>query len=247
MAYPDKPIAAVCAAVHDRSRSREGRSSYRRWAAAEPSLEQWPDVHALAVAAARRPPAEQDRVLTVLLPFAQNDEFAQLTVVAVLARALGSVVSGWAAAGVVGAELSEMEAELLAGCWEATVTLARRLGVGGQMPARPGLWLIDRARDSVRGPRRRQRRAGRRLLPLDVAAGRVAVGPDRSSAEVLAGEISRAVRTGRLSGREATPVFLTRVAGFAVSEAAARLGCTDAVVRTMRARAEKRLIVGAAA
>lgn len=247
MAYPTNPIAAVCAAVADRSRSRGGRATYRRWSESEPSLCRWVDAHDLVADVGRRPPAEQDPVVAVLLPFAEDDELAQLAVVAVLARALRSVVSGWAGAGVTRSELSELEAELVAGCWEATVALAGRVAAGHAPPQRPGLWIVDRARDSVRGPRRRQRRAARRHVPLDLAAGRVAAGPHRPTVELLAGEISRAVRAGRLSGRQAAPVFLTRVAGFAVSETAAWLGCTDAVVRTMRARAEKRLIVGAAA
>lgn len=247
MAYSTKPIASVCAAVEDRSRSRSGRPAYRRWSDSEPSLRLWGDAHALVADVGRRPPAEQDRALAVLLAFAGHDELAQLTVVAVLARALGSIVSGWAAAGVTEPELSELEAELVAGCWEATVALAGRVAAGHAVPQRPGLWIVDRARDSVRGPRRRQRRAARRHVPLDLAVGRVAAAPHRPTVELLAGEIARAVRAGRLSGRQAVPVFLTRVAGFAVSETAVRLGCTDAVVRTMRARAEKRLIVGAAA
>lgn len=247
MAYPTDPIAAVCAAVQDRSRSRSGRTSYRHWCDMAPPLEGWVDAHSLAADVVRRSPAEQDQVLAILLPLAHHDELAQLTVVAVLARALGAVVAGWAAAGVTSGELPDLEAELVGGCWEATVVLAGRVAAGQPLPPRPGLWIIDRARDSVRGPRRRQRRAARRLVPLDLAAGRMAAAPHRPTVELLAGEIGQAVRTGRLSGRQASPVFLTRVAGYAVSEAAARLGCTEAVVRTMRARAEKRLILGAAA
>jgi hypothetical protein len=246
MAYTDKPIAAVRAEVESRSRSRAGRSSYRHCTDTEPSLGCWPDAHVLAAEVARRAPTDQDRVLAILLPLVEEDQLAQLTVLAVLSRALGSIVSEWAAGGVAGADLLEMEAELVAGCWEATLTLARRHRAGSPLPPRPGLWLTDRARDSVRVPRRRQGRAARRHVPLEELAD-VAVGMERPTAQALAGEIHRAIRSGRLTGREASPVFLTRVAGLAVSEAAAWLGCSDAVLRTKRARAEKRLIVGVAA
>ena len=246
MAYTDKPIAAVRAEVESRSHSRAGRSSYRHWIDTEPSLLCWPDAHALATDVARRAPTDQDRVLATLLGLAEADQLAQLTVLAVLSRALGSIVAEWAAGGVAGADLLEMEAELVAGGWEAILTLARRHAAGGPLPPRPGLWLTDRARDSVRVPRRRQGRAARRHVPLEQLAD-VTIGMERPAAQVIAGEIHRAIRSGRLTGREATPVFLTRVAGLAVSEAAAWLGCSDAVLRTMRARAEKRLIIGVAA
>lgn len=234
------------------ARTRAGRRTYATWAEGEPALDRWDDAHALAVEARCMHPAEQDHFLEIVLPFAVADELGQLTVIAVVSRGLGAIVAGWAAAGIPAWELDEMEADVVSGGWEAAVHLAETVTAGAPLPARPGQWLVERARDSVRLPRRRQRRAARHHTPLEdidpvmTMTPTVVVTGARSTCEELAGEIGRAVRQGRLTCWEATPVFLTRVAGFRVGEAAARLGCSDAVLRTRRARAEWRLVAAAA-
>ncbi|MHB1534753.1 MAG: sigma factor-like helix-turn-helix DNA-binding protein, partial [Acidimicrobiales bacterium] len=63
----------------------------------------------------------------------------------------------------------------------------------------------------------------------------------RSAAELLAVEVARAVQEGRITAAAARPVFLTRVVGFPVAEAAERLGCSPGVIRALRSRAERRL------
>lgn len=138
-----------------------------------------------------------------------------------------------------------MAADLLTQCWATTAELAVEVAVGRLIPARVAWHVVDEAREAVRVPRRRERRrAVRQLAWEDQPAPS---GPQaRTVEEALAGEISDAVRTGRISRAAAAPVFLTRVAGFGVEEAAERLGCSPAVVRAVRSRAERRLSAAAA-
>lgn len=245
MARSDTPIAAVIDEVHQTGLGRSGRRAYASWSGPEPLLQQWATAGEAAAAARALHPGEQDRVIAALIRHGGTEPLGQLTVVSVLGRALGSVVAGWARAGIPPAEVTEMEADLVAGCWEAVAELAGQVTAGGPIPARVGLRLVDRARESVRGPRRRVRRAQAHQQPLDATTARVAV-PGRSGCEALSVEISRAVRAGRLRHAEAAPLFLTRVVGFDVAEAARRLGCSAGVLRAVRSRAERRLIAAAA-
>jgi DNA-directed RNA polymerase specialized sigma24 family protein len=101
------------------------------------------------------------------------------------------------------------------------------------------LVLVDRAWETVRAGRRRQRRLEGRLVswPVEVPA---AAGP-RPALEVLAGAITDAVGAGRLSVPAARAVYLTRVAGVSTAEAGRMLGCGPGVLRAVRSRAERRL------
>ena len=233
-------IDAVLASVSDRGRTRAGRVRYWRWAAAEPVLSGWECLEQMVVAARAAQPGVQDVLVGALLEVGAGDGLAQLAVVAVLSRGLGSVVAGWSRAGVPPGQLEEMEADLVSGCWLAAADLAGRVAAGEPVPARVGLRLLDRARQPVRAERRRQLRTALRLVPLS-SAGQVAAGQDRPVDVALAGEIAGAVRARRITAAEAAPVFLTRVAGFDVAETARRLGTTPGSVRAGRSRTERRL------
>jgi hypothetical protein len=180
----------------------------------------------------------QDRLLSALLAVAAGDEWAQLTVLAGLAGRLGWVVGRWAAAGMPEAVLADAEAELVAACWAAIAAC-----VDGRPPDRPGLVLVDRAWEAVRAGRRRDRRRHDRCspLPLDTPQAPAAVSVGRPVLEVLAGEVTDAVRQGRLGLGGARAVYLTRVSGLSTAEAGAVLGCGAGVLRAVRSRAERRL------
>ncbi len=171
---------------------------------------------------------------------AAGDELAQLTVVAGVADRLNTVVAGWRRAGVPFLDLVVMEADLVAECWSAAARLADTIAAGGSLPPRVGWWLVDAAREAVRVPRRKERRAAARQAFLPDSTPAAVLDP-RTGADRLALELAEAIRQGRVSLAAVRPVFLTRVAGFDTTETARRLGCTPAVVRAIRSRTERRL------
>lgn len=214
-----------------------GRRATSRWVSLEPGLAPVLSPGGLAARIAAAAPGEQDRLLTALLRVAGADELAQLTVVAALAPRLGRVVAGWARAGVPSGELAELGSDVVSACWAAVAAAAGEMAAGGPAPPRPGLVLVDRAREPVRVERRRHRR--HLPVPLEGVAAPAAGGP--GGVELLAGAVTDAVIAGRLSVSSARLVYATRVAGLSVAETAQRLGCSPASVRTRRARAERRL------
>ena len=240
MAHTTDPITALVETVEHLGRRREGRAAVCRWAVSESALAEWVTGGELASACRSARFAVQDHLLESLLRVAAGDELAQLTVVAGLSDRLRSVARRWARAGVTAGELRSMEADLVAECWAAASRLAEQVASGHPLPARLGLRLVDAAVEAVRVPRRRERRHAARTVPLSPAVHGVARA--RTAADELALEVADAVRAGRLTLTAARPVFLTRVAGFDVPDAAERLGCTPAVVRAVRSRAERRLV-----
>lgn len=239
MQETDRAIATVITTAVTMGRTRSGRRSYTRWAAAEPLLSAWSSAGDLVTAGRAAPPGEQDRIIGCLLRQPPADELAQITLLAVLSRALGSVITAWGRAGADSRELRDLEADLVSGCWLAANELGCRIAAGDAVPPRVALLLRDRARQSVRTPRRRQLRTAQRQESLSAACA--AVAPDRPACERLAGEIADAVRGQLLTAAEAAPVFLTRVVGYDVVETARRLGTTPATVRASRSRSERRL------
>ena len=233
-------IDAVLASVSDRGRTRAGRARYWRWAAAEPVLSGWESLDQMVRAGRAAQPEAQDGLVGALLRVGAGDDLAQLAVVAILSRGLGSVVAGWSRTRVPPGQLEEMEADVVSGCWLAVAELAGRVAAGEAVPARIGLRLLDRGRQPVRNARRRQLRTDLRLVPLSSVC-QVAAGQDRPVEAALAGEIAAAVRARRITAAEAAHVFLTRVAGFDVAETARRLGTTPGTVRAVRSRTERRL------
>jgi hypothetical protein len=212
---------------------RAARACSARWAHTQPVLAGHGSPAAVAGACRAARGADQDVLVSALLAVAAGDEWAQLTILAGLADRLGWVVSGWARGAMPAAVLADAEAELVGACWSAIATFA-----GGPPPGRPGLVLVDRAWETVRAGRRRQRRLEDRLVswPVEVPAA----GP-RPALEVLATAITDAVGTGRLSVEAARAVYLTRVAGLPTAEAADLVGCGPGVLRAVRSRAERRL------
>jgi hypothetical protein len=209
------------------------------WTTADPVLSTWSSAGEIAAACRGASPLNQDLLLGALLGVAAGDELAQLTVVAGLTDRLRRVRAGWARAGAAAWELPGLGAELVSGCWAATTTVAELISSGGSVPSRLGLHLVDEAREAVRVPRRRLLRArARTVAHTDSPPAPVSGQP---TVEVLAREIVAAVRDGRISIAAARPVFLTRVIGYDTTEAARRLGCTPAVLRAIRSRAERRL------
>ena len=168
------------------------------------------------------------------------DDLAQLTALAGLSARLSYVVSGWRAAGVPDVEV--MEAELVAECWAVIARLSR---LGEELPGRASLAVVDEARERVRVPRRRQRRAETRQVPL--AAGPVCLAGRVPPGGELAGLLVDVVRAGRLDAGSAALVYVTRAAGWSVTDAAGWLGTTPATVRATRSRIERHLIVVPAA
>ena len=239
MSHQQTSIDSVLATADSLGRTRAGRSSLTSWTETDPLLASWDSVGELLAAARAAEPVLQDCIVAALLRPASGDELAQLAVIAVLSRGLGAMVTGWARAGVPVGERRDLEADLVSGCWLAVADLAGRVSAGESVPARVGLRLLDRARQSVRTTRRRQERTDLHLEPL-LAACEASAG-DRPVCDALAVEIVRAVGDRRITRAEAAQVFLTRVAGFDVAETARRLGTTPGTVRSARSRAERRL------
>lgn len=239
MASAHDPISAVVDHVDAVGTTFSRRRKVSRWHRSEPLLEAFTSAGEAAAACRSARGTDQDRLVELLLGVAERDELAQLTVVAGLADRLGWVLAGWARAGVATWELPVLGTELVSECWAATAAMASAAACGGAVPDRVAWRLVDAAREAVRVPRRRQRRASARLAPITCATPLPASGPP--GAEVLAAEIADAVGEGRITRVAAVPVFLTRVVGFSVAEAAQRLDCTPAVLRATRSRAERRL------
>jgi hypothetical protein len=233
-------IAAVVAHVDLVGATRASRRQVAGWGAVDPVLAVFGSAGEAARACRAGPPSRQDELIVALLRAVGEDKLAQLTVVAGLSRRLGAVVAGWARSGVLGAELAAMEADLVAECWAAVAEAARLQAARAGCRARPGLWLVDAAREAVRVPRRRLRRAVGRQVPL-VEACHVVAPAGRPAADRLGFVVVDCVRRGALSPDDAGCVLLTRVAGWRIAELAARWGCTAAGLRARRMRAERRL------
>lgn len=219
------------------SASRSARQQSRLWAAAEPILDRYSRPADVAAAIRSARPAHQDELVSALIGVAAGDELAQLTVVAGLSRRLGWIVTGWRRAGVPQDELRTLEADLVAECWAAVASLARK-PPDVDPPSRAAMWLVQTAWQKVRGPRRRQRRLDNRRAPLPGCQAPAVSAP---AGEELTAVIVSSVRSGRMTVNGARLVFATRVAGWSVAETAERLGCSPQSVRTRRARAEHRL------
>lgn len=245
MEFITDPIHALVAHVEARGVTRLGRRTVAGWHSSDSSLSGWTTAGEIADACRSATGPEQDRLIGALLAAGDGDELAVLTVVAGLAGRLQSVLRGWERAGAAAWELPGLAADLVTQCWAATAELAARVVAGRPAPTRVAWHLVDEAREAVRVPRRRERRRAVRQLSWEEQPA--LSGPQaRTVEEALAGEIADAVRAGRISRAAAAPVFLTRVAGFGVGETADRLGCSPALVRAVRSRAERRLIAAAA-
>lgn len=235
------PIAGLLNRLDIDGDRRTGRASAARWAAAEPELGLWASPGEVAAGCRSATSSDRDRLLSALVRVGAGDQLAQLTVVAGVADRLSGVVGGWYRAGVPRSELSVMEADLVAECWVLVAGLAARVADGSTLPDRLGAWLVDEAREPVRVPRRRELRAVARRGPLIDCNSLASSGDPRTAADRLAVELGEAVRARRITRSAVRPVFLTRVAGYPVAEAARRLGWTPEVLRALRSRAERRL------
>lgn len=208
----------------------------RRWAAHRAVLAPYPHPAEVARAGRAADPGGQDRLLSALLDVGAPDEWAELTVLAILSPQLSRVVDYWGRHGATRCELVDLESDLVAECW----TVIRRVMADGPCPDHPGLALPARARLAVRNRRTTEiRRAGRTSGdgPPDVGW----VGDPRSSAGLLAAAISEATTAGVLGAGPARAVFLTRVVGLNPAEAATWMGTAPGSVRALRLRGAHRL------
>lgn len=235
-------VLALIAHLDSQAASASGRRRLAGWTARQPELAAWSTPAELAAAIRSAGGAEQDRLVASVVSVADGDELAQLTVLAGLAGRLMSVVGGWRRAGVAPELLQEMAVDLVSSTWIATADLARRVSDGQPVPGPVAWHVVDEAREMVRVPRRRDRRRAARAVPLAELTNTPAARPVRTTADRLAVVIAGAVQSGRLTRRAAAPVFMTRVAGFPVSETATWLGWSESTVRAVRWRAERRLI-----
>lgn len=238
------PIRSLLAHLECRSTGRSARTAMARWRAVSPGLAPFASPADIAAEGRRRRAGAEDQLIAELLAVAAGDDLAQLTVVGALAGRLAGVAAAWVRAGLPPDERHLVAADLISGCWQATVVTAALVAAGAPVPARVTWHLVDEAREAVRVVRRRERRRADRHLPL---VDRPAPPAEPSSTVELAVVLADAVRDGRISRGAAVPVFLTRVVGVPVVEVADRLGCSPAALRVRRARAEHALIAAATA
>ncbi len=234
------PIAGLVAHVESVSQSRSARRATAGWAVARPELGEWSTPAELALACRAATGPVQDRMVAALVAVGAGDELAQLTVLAGLAGRLDSVLAAWFRAGMAPADRQAVATDLASAAWVAVAALAGEVAAGAGMPARVAWHLVDEAREWVRVPRRRERRAAARSVSVESVAG-LAAADEGSSGEALARVLVDAVLDGRLSAKAVSPVYMTRVAGWPVAGVAARLGCSEAGLRVARRRAELRL------
>ena len=231
------PIQRLVDHVDTVGATREGRRRTARWVGVEPYLAQWTTAGHIAAGCRAGTGPEQDRIIRALLSVAVGDELAELTAVAGLAGRLRTVLAGWERGGAARWELPGLASDLVSGCWVAVIAAT---GPTGDLPDRLAWHLVDEAREELRVGRRRQRRQAARQVPVDGELGLIDTGRPPVE-DRLALAITDAVRARRITPAAAAPVFLTRVVGFPVAEAAVRLGCTPAAIRSIRSRAERRL------
>jgi hypothetical protein len=244
MAYSIGTLEGLVERVEQVGRSVKGRQAAIRWAVRQEALGRFEDAADLAREIRQAPPADGDQLIAALLRVAASDELAQLVVVAGLAGRLGSVLAVWGRAGATYRELLDAEADLAAECWVSVADAASRMAAGNPAPSHPGQTIVDAARERVRVARRRLRRVAARHVPL-ATAGWIPAPDTTNPATALTSHLIGTVRAGYLTASAAGLVLATRVAGWTVTETAARLGTTPQSVRALRNRAERRLIAAA--
>jgi hypothetical protein len=212
--------------------------AFRAWRQVDPSLGSWGESPAeLAAAARRASPADRDSILSALLAEAAEDEWAQLTTLAILAPRLSWIVGSWARHPGARSELADLEAELLAECLQAIAN-----PTSGPPPGRPGLALVDRAWSRVRDRRARERRRGAQVEPVSADhQPSIPSGDRRPGQVVLASAVTDAFTNGHITLGAARALYLTRVAGLSTRAAAAAMDTDRDSVRALRSRAARRL------
>jgi DNA-directed RNA polymerase specialized sigma24 family protein len=234
-------MTSIVAHVDTVGAGRHGWRAASRWAVTEPALAGYESPAGVARAVRAATPQLQDRVVGALLRVGEGDEWAELTVLAVLAPRVAWAVRAWVAGGVSGSDVADLEADLVSECW----TLIRDLMGGPVPPDRPGLTLVGRSRTTVRDRRDTARRRTARDVFVDAAAetgGPAAEGDNRSGIEVLADRIVDAHCAMRLTLGPARALYLTRVAGLSTAETAALLATDPGSVRALRSRATRQLL-----
>lgn len=224
---------------------RPARLAAARWSTTTPALAGLCSPAGIAAAGRAAGPDGQDRILAALLAQAAGDEWAELTVMAVLAPRIGWVVASWVRAGMTAAAVEWWEAELTVAVW--TAVRAVMADPAGPPLDRPGLDLVDTARATVRIGQRRQRRRSARHTdrPDDLSEGAPTAGDVRPAAVVLGGALVDAYRAGQVGLAPARALWMTRVAGYPTDRAAELLGTSPATVRAWRSRAATWLTGGA--
>jgi len=242
MANSGSLVGAIASYVDQTGRRLAGLQSFARWSVSDPRLARFASLPELVRACRHGAPEVQDALLGALLAVAVDDPLGNLAAIAALSRRLGGVVAAWRLGGASGSDIAVLEADLVSECWAAVAALAAALAAGEPLPPKLALAIVDRARATVRAPRRRELRAARRQVRLEGDLPHLAREDKAPAAEELAGEIRAAVRAGRLSAAAARPVFLTRALGYSTAEAAQYLGRSPDVLRALRSRAERALV-----
>jgi hypothetical protein len=213
-----------------------------RWHRHQPILAAYGSPAVLAAAGRAVCNRDQDHLLTAVLDVAAGDEWAQLTILAILAPRLRWIVNGWARQPDARTDLADLEAQLVTEVLAAIVATA-----GGPEPQCPGLVLVDRAWVRVRDRRIKDRRRSERQVPFDPARppNPPMATTGQSDAIALAEAVTHAVRQGTVGLGPARALYLSRVVGLTTAETAAALDTNPDVVRALRSRAAGRLVEAA--
>jgi hypothetical protein len=149
-----------------------------------------------------------------------------------LAPRLVRLTRRWAAAGTPPADLADLEADLVAHCWDLL----------GHLPdPGPPERVVAVAARRASGTRRTLRTRSARQVPLP-AAGTIPARPDRTTFEEVMGEIAELVATGQLTPIAAR-VLVATASGWTAAQIASFSGTTQWAVRTSRCRAVHRASV----
>ena len=219
-----------------------------RWSTVCPALADYRSPAGVAAGARTAGPEVRDRLVAGLLGLDAGDEWAGLTVVAVVAPAIASIAGRWRRAGLPALTVRRLEADLTVETWAAVhqvmagrQPLPRRSG----QPGRVGWRLVDTAAGRVRAAerteaRRRDRSAARGAdLTASVDDG------GRPGRLLLAEAIVADTIAGRVTRSQAVAVWGMRVSGLTSTEVAATVGSTPAAVRMAACRAGRSLAASA--
>jgi DNA-directed RNA polymerase specialized sigma24 family protein len=202
-------------------------AAVRRWAESEPILDGFPSPVALVAAAHRRSSARAaNDLLGALVRLSGEDRLARRCLLQALLPALASLAARHPSAGDDPDE--RLQTVLL-------LALERIDDLAGQDVAWPAVSIAGNVRDRLR---RRARHPAQ--VPLEEAL-HVPAGPERTTADRLAGAVVDGLRRGSLRRDDAALVYTTRVAGHPPATVAAACGLDPGLARTRLHRAERRL------
>jgi DNA-directed RNA polymerase specialized sigma24 family protein len=227
----------------------EVRARIEAWADDEPALGGCADAHAvirLVVWQGRRPSGQARRVMSVLLRRSADPVAARTLLQALVPRIKAERVLVPEYGHCVGEAWQlpcDTVADLVAECFAAVKRHA------GEVRDDVARLVMQEATRKLRTARQAQRRYHQRtvvLVPDDAPGAAADLSAARSGAEWLATAVAEAVRSQRISKRQAQLLYGARVAGFSASEVGRRAGLKPKTVYYALARAEHALVWGAA-